>query len=74
MNERRRTVTAPQKEDLNRKRLLELRSEEKQLEAVVQSNKPLVDGAIDYSQYDAAMNSLRVVRAEMAVLARSSWK
>ena len=71
MNERRKNPPVPvqpTEKDLARARYIELRNQEWNLNAIVAEPKPVVDGQLDFNQYDTAMKTLRVVRAEMASL------
>jgi len=69
--ERRKQTQPVTEQDIQRQQLRELRSQEREIEQKLQSNKPLVNGQIDYSQYDNLMDALRQVRAAMTVLARA---
>ncbi len=71
--ERRKKVIQPQPEDLNRKRLQELRSQEKQLQGIVHGDKPVVDGQINFQAYEQALEEIRSVRAQMATLEMALW-
>lgn len=70
MIERRRNTQVLSAQDEARQQMRELRSQERDIESQLRKDKPVVDGQIDYSEYDQLMEDLREVRAEMASLSR----
>ena len=70
MIERRKKIQVLSPKDEARQQMRDLRIHEKDIESQLRKDKPVVDGQIDYSEYDQLMADLREVRAEMASLAR----
>lgn len=70
MIERRRNTQVLSAQDEARQQMRELRIQERDIESQLRKDKPVVDGEIDYSEYDQLMAELREVRAEMVSLAR----
>ncbi len=70
MIERRKNTQVLSAQDEARQQMRELRSQERDIEIQLRRDKPVVDGEIDYSEYDKLMAELRDVRAEMVSLAR----
>lgn len=70
MIERRKNTQVLSAQDEARQQMRELRNQERDIEIQLRRDKPVVDGQIDYSEYDQLMAELREVRAEMASLAR----
>lgn len=70
MNDRRKNTQVLSVRDEARQQMRELRSQEADIQKKLHEAKQVVDGQIDYSEYDNLMEDLREVRAEMASLMR----
>lgn len=66
--ERRKNHIEPTPADAARMKYLALRSREQAIQDQIKEGKPVVEGKIDFSRYDALMAELREVRAGMASL------
>ncbi len=64
MDRRKISMPASQR-DIARSQLRKLRMREIEIQNALHEDKPVVDGKIDFSSYDALLADLREVRAQM---------
>jgi hypothetical protein len=69
MIERRSHPVVPGRSDIERKYFTELRCQEIDIQKKLKENFPVVNGKIDFSEYQKNMQMLREVRAGMASIA-----
>lgn len=63
--DRRKTSMTPSQRDIARSQLRKLRMREIEIQNALHEDKPVVDGKIDFSSYEALLADLREVHAQM---------